>query len=122
MALPVGPKTTPTCSSTIVTTSGKSRLTAARAKNLTDGVGRKEKTALRYVRLDPKERWIDPDKPMLLRAENQETRDSGFYRDKVNGDALPEKLLMAAKDFNNADQSERRGCVDDDRVAVRSVS
>ncbi|HSD47547.1 MAG TPA: hypothetical protein VLB87_13055, partial [Pyrinomonadaceae bacterium] len=38
----------------------------SRAKNLTDGVGRKEKTQLRYVRLDPRERSIDPDKPMLL--------------------------------------------------------
>jgi dipeptidyl aminopeptidase/acylaminoacyl peptidase len=70
------------------------------AKNLTDGVGRKETTALRYVRLDPKERWIDPAKPMLLRAENEETRDSGFYRDRING-GLPEKLTMAAKDFSN---------------------
>lgn len=73
----------------------------SRAKNLTDGVGRKELTTLRYVRLDPRERWIDPDKPMLLQAESQETRDSGFYRDKVNSDAPPQKLLMAAKDFNN---------------------
>jgi dipeptidyl aminopeptidase/acylaminoacyl peptidase len=73
----------------------------SRARNLTDGVGRKEKTTLRYVRLDPRERSIDPDKPMLLQAENQETRDSGFYRDKVNSDAVPQKLLMAAKDFNN---------------------
>ncbi len=72
-----------------------------RAKNLTDGVGRKSMTALRYVRLDPKERWIDPDQPMLLSAENEETRDSGFYRDKVNSDAAPQKLLMAAKDFGN---------------------
>ena len=64
-------------------------------------MGRKELTTLRYVRLDPRERWIDPDKPMLLSAENQETRDSGFYREKVNSDALPQKLLMAAKDFNN---------------------
>ena len=71
------------------------------AKNLTDGVGRKDQTTLRYVRLDPRERWIDPDKPLLLQAENQQTRDSGFYRDKVNSDALPQKLLMAAKDFNN---------------------
>jgi len=70
-------------------------------RNLTDGVGRKEKTALRYVRLDPKERSIDPDKPMLLSAENEETRDSGFYRDKVNSDAAPQKLLMAAKDFGS---------------------
>ena len=73
----------------------------SRSKNLTDGVGRKDKTALRYVRLDPRERSIDPDKPMLLSAENQETRDSGFYRDKVNSDAAPQKLLMASKDFNN---------------------
>jgi len=71
------------------------------AKNLTDGVGRKDLTTLRYVRLDPRERWIDPDKPLLLQAENQETRDSGFYRDKVNSDAVPQKLLMAAKDFNS---------------------
>jgi dipeptidyl aminopeptidase/acylaminoacyl peptidase len=69
------------------------------AKNLTDGIGRKVMTALRYIRLDPKERWIDPDQPMLLGAESEETRDSGFYRDKVNSDAAPQKLLMAAKDF-----------------------
>jgi dipeptidyl aminopeptidase/acylaminoacyl peptidase len=73
----------------------------SRAKNLTDGVGRKNLITLRYVRLDPKERSIDPDKPMLLQAGSQETRDSGFYRDKVNADAPPQKLLMAAKDFNS---------------------
>ena len=70
------------------------------AKNLTDGVGRRESVQFRYVRLDPKERSIDPAKPLLLHAENLETRDSGFYRDKVNG-GLPEKLVMGAKDFNN---------------------
>jgi dipeptidyl aminopeptidase/acylaminoacyl peptidase len=70
------------------------------AKNLTDGVGRRDKIVFRYVRLDPKERSIDPAKPLLLRASNEESRDSGFYRDRVNG-GLPEKLLMGAKDFNN---------------------
>jgi dipeptidyl aminopeptidase/acylaminoacyl peptidase len=70
------------------------------AKNLTDGVGRKEKIQFRHVRLDPQERAIDAAKPFLLRAENDWTLDSGFYRDKVNG-AMPEKLVMAAKAFNN---------------------
>ena len=70
------------------------------AKNLTDAVGRRDKIVFRYVRLDPKERSIDPAKPLLLHAENEETRDSGFYRDRVNG-GLPEKLVMGAKDFNN---------------------
>jgi dipeptidyl aminopeptidase/acylaminoacyl peptidase len=70
------------------------------AKNLTDGVGRKESVQFRYARLDPRERSIDPARPLLLHAENLETRDSGFYRDKING-GLPEKLVMGAKDFNN---------------------
>src|SRR6266404_2943097 len=68
------------------------------AKNLTDGVGRKEKIQFRYSRLDPQEKGIDPSKPMLLRAENEWTRDSGFYRERVDG-GMPEKLIMAAKSF-----------------------
>jgi hypothetical protein len=70
------------------------------AKNLTDGVGRRDKTELRYMRLDPKERSIDPAKPLLLRAQNEETRDEGFYRDRIGG-GLPEKLIMDHKAFNN---------------------
>jgi dipeptidyl aminopeptidase/acylaminoacyl peptidase len=75
------------------------------AKNLTDGVGRREKLIFRYVQLDPKERSINPENLLLLHAENEETRDSGFYRDKVNG-GLPEKLIMAAKDFNNPSKAK----------------
>jgi dipeptidyl aminopeptidase/acylaminoacyl peptidase len=70
------------------------------AKNLTDGVGRREKFEFRFVRLDSEDRVIDPSKPLLLRAENEWTRDSGFYRDRIDG-GQPEKLIMAAKDFGN---------------------
>ncbi|MEO6725974.1 MAG: prolyl oligopeptidase family serine peptidase, partial [Blastocatellia bacterium] len=76
------------------------------AKNLTDGVGGKEKIAFRYVRMEqdrgeePGERGIDPAKPLLLSAENEWTRESGFYRDRIDGSAAPEKLLMAAKSFS----------------------
>jgi dipeptidyl aminopeptidase/acylaminoacyl peptidase len=70
------------------------------AKVLTDGVGRREKIVFRYVRLDPKERAIDPLKSMLLSAENEWTRDSGFYRDRIGG-GLPEKVIMEAKDFSS---------------------
>lgn len=70
------------------------------ARNLTDGVGRREKIELRYVRLDPKERSIDPGKPLLLHADDEDTRESGFYRDRIDG-GLPEKLVMGAKNFNN---------------------
>ncbi len=69
-------------------------------KNLTDGVGRREKLEIRYVRLDPRERFIDPAKPMLLRAENEMTRDDGFYRDRIDG-GMPEKLVMVSKNLSN---------------------
>jgi dipeptidyl aminopeptidase/acylaminoacyl peptidase len=74
------------------------------AKNLTDGVGRKEKIVFRYVRLEQPEpggdRGIDPAKPLLLSAVNEWTRDEGFYRDRIEG-GMPEKLLMAPKAFRN---------------------
>jgi dipeptidyl aminopeptidase/acylaminoacyl peptidase len=86
------------------------------AKNLTDGVGRKEKIEFRVLRSEQDgatggagrgagfgggggaDRSIDPAKPLLLAAENEWTRDSGFYRDRIDG-GQPEKLLMAAKNF-----------------------
>ncbi len=94
------------------------------AKNLTDGVGRKEKIEFRVLRPEQDggaggagrgagfgggggqggadrgpDRGIDPAKPLLLAAENEWTHDSGFYRDRIDG-GVPEKLLMAAKNFS----------------------
>ena len=70
---------------------------AQTAKCVTDRAGRRDKLQFRVVRLDTddeemKVRGIDLAKPLLLRAENLETRDTGFWRDK-------QKLLMAAKNF-----------------------
>ncbi|MFN7930049.1 MAG: hypothetical protein U0Y68_19425 [Blastocatellia bacterium] len=79
------------------------------AKNLTDGVGRKEKIEFRYARLDSEARFIDPAQPLLLSAENVETRDSGFYRDKIDG-GLPEKLHWAAKNFTNPAKAKTPTC------------
>jgi dipeptidyl aminopeptidase/acylaminoacyl peptidase len=71
-------------------------------RNLTDGLGRKEKLILRYVRLEQPEpggdRGLDPARPLLLSAVAESTRDEGFYRDRFEG-GMPEKLLMAAKAF-----------------------
>jgi dipeptidyl aminopeptidase/acylaminoacyl peptidase len=71
------------------------------AKNLTEGAGRKDKIVFRYVNLrtDPNERGIDPEQPLLLRAENEWTRNTGFYRVRLEGGS-PQKLMMAAKNFS----------------------
>jgi dipeptidyl aminopeptidase/acylaminoacyl peptidase len=70
-------------------------------RNLTDGVGRRENLRFTVVRLnaDPRDRGLDPAQPVLLRAEHLETRDSGFYRDSLDADVMPTKLIMAAKNF-----------------------
>ena len=75
------------------------------AKNLTGCVGRREKVEFRYQRLDPRERWIDPAKPLLLRAENKVTMDSGFYRQSLDGGA-PVKLMMDAKNFGSLSRAK----------------
>ncbi len=77
----------------------------AGAVNLTEGVGRKERVAFRLVRLDPQERTVDAAAPLLLRAENEWTRDTGFYRDRIGG-GLPEKLVMAAKSFGSPSKAK----------------
>jgi dipeptidyl aminopeptidase/acylaminoacyl peptidase len=73
------------------------------AKNLTAGEGRKLKLQFRYVRFvnedDPRDRWIDTSKPVLLRAEDLDSRESGFYRTTWESKEAPRKLVMAAKNF-----------------------
>jgi len=69
------------------------------ARNLTSAEGRREQNELRLVRF-PKntdDKWIDPAQPLLLRAENQDTYDSGFFRAPFDGSSRPAKLMMAAR-------------------------
>ena len=74
------------------------------AKMLTGGAGRKTKTEMRYVRLDSDERFVSPEQNLLLRAENDDTHDSGYYRIKLGG--APEKLLMEAKNFGQLSKAK----------------
>jgi dipeptidyl aminopeptidase/acylaminoacyl peptidase len=73
------------------------------AKNITAGYGRQHDVRLRYVRLaeDPRERWIDPAKQVLLQAENLKTWDAGFFTASLDG-GEPKQLIMAHnKSFTN---------------------
>jgi dipeptidyl aminopeptidase/acylaminoacyl peptidase len=72
------------------------------AKNITAGYGRKNDLRLRYLRTEaenPRERWIDGTKPILLQAENLKTWESGFFRAILDG-AEPKKLLLSAKSYS----------------------
>ena len=66
---------------------------------LTAGDGRKNQIVYRYRSLDPEERAIPTDKPILLSANDDKTESSGFYRVAYGGNAAPEKIVMVDKSF-----------------------
>jgi dipeptidyl aminopeptidase/acylaminoacyl peptidase len=70
------------------------------AVNLTAGFGRKNNLQLRVVRLDTESRWLDSKEPVLLRAENLKTRESGFFRHRFGSTGAPEKIVMQARGFD----------------------
>ncbi|MHC4976699.1 MAG: prolyl oligopeptidase family serine peptidase [Planctomycetota bacterium] len=67
------------------------------ARNVTDAVGRQTSTQMRVVDLDPDEEAIDASDPLLLRAFNEQTKDSGFFRDAVHASDTPEELVFGPK-------------------------
>jgi dipeptidyl aminopeptidase/acylaminoacyl peptidase len=74
------------------------------AVNLTAGTGRAAHLEFRHTRAamdarDPEARWIDSSQPLLLRATNTDTFDTGFYRARVGTSTAPQKLIFAAKAF-----------------------
>ncbi len=71
------------------------------AKNLTAGYGRQHSLELRYVRTEAesRERWIDPAKPLLLRAVNVKMQDTGFFRATLAG-GEPKQLAMSHKNLS----------------------
>ncbi|SPE43147.1 Peptidase S9, prolyl oligopeptidase active site domain protein [Candidatus Sulfopaludibacter sp. SbA3] len=71
------------------------------AKNDTAGYGRQHNVELRYVRteVDPRERWIDPAKPLLLHAQNVKTWDTGFFRATLAG-GEPKQLTMGPRNLS----------------------
>jgi len=71
------------------------------ATNLTNSLGRKSRISFRIVRSKEggENRGLNSAKPLLLRAENQDTRDTGFYRTTADATSDPTKLIMADRNF-----------------------
>lgn len=76
------------------------------AKNVTAGLGRKNSTQMRIVRLDARERGFDPNKPILFRAEGEWTRDTGFYRGSLSGET-PKLLIMGARNYGTPTKARK---------------
>lgn len=62
-------------------------------KNITNGYGRKNKTQLNYVRLDPEKRFLEADENILLRSFNKDSKYAGFAMKKVSEVSDPSVLI-----------------------------
>jgi dipeptidyl aminopeptidase/acylaminoacyl peptidase len=67
------------------------------ARTITGGEGAKQQLIFRYRSLDPEERTIPSNKPILLSTTDDRTRATGFYRVTLAGTAAPEKVVMLDK-------------------------
>ncbi|MDX2181680.1 MAG: prolyl oligopeptidase family serine peptidase [Bryobacteraceae bacterium] len=76
-------------------------------RNLTDGLGRREKTVFRVIRMSGEssdrggDRTIDPAQPVILKAVNETSFDAGFWRDSLDPEKKPEKLFSGPYDLGN---------------------
>ncbi|HEX7117673.1 MAG TPA: prolyl oligopeptidase family serine peptidase, partial [Longimicrobiales bacterium] len=78
----------------------------AQARNITDGVGRERNLRFRYVPLDREDDAIDASRPLLLSAFDLRTKAGGFYRDRVDGNRGPERLIMEDRAFGAPRKAE----------------
>jgi dipeptidyl aminopeptidase/acylaminoacyl peptidase len=70
--------------------------TGSRAPRMvTDSVGRRSGITFRVVNLEREERFIDPSKPLLLRAVNEDTKATGYWQDRLGVVAPPTQIMMA---------------------------
>jgi dipeptidyl aminopeptidase/acylaminoacyl peptidase len=67
------------------------------ARMVTGGEGRRQQIVFRYRSLDPEQRTIPADKPLLLSANDDRTESSGFYRVPLAGNSAPEKIVVVDK-------------------------
>jgi dipeptidyl aminopeptidase/acylaminoacyl peptidase len=77
----------------------------AGARMITGGEGRKQQLVFRYRVLDPEQKSIPTDKPLLLAVNDDRTEANGFYRVTIGSPtapSTPEKIVMVDKAFGAA--------------------
>ena len=82
--------------------------TGTRAPRMvTDSAGARATTTFRVVDTDPDDRFIDPAQPLLLRAFNDETKASGFYRESLTATSAPERVVYGDRNYGNPTKARK---------------
>ncbi len=73
--------------------------------NITQSAGSREEIRFRYLKLDAEEKFINTSKPLLLSANGEWTKKSGFYSLKIG--AEPQRLIYTDKRFSSPLKSKK---------------
>ncbi|MFN3649233.1 MAG: prolyl oligopeptidase family serine peptidase [Armatimonadota bacterium] len=73
---------------------------------VTAGEGRARQTVFRYVRLDPEQRTVPEDQPLLLSAADERTRATGYYRVSLAAGSSPTRVVMLDKEFGSLSKAK----------------
>jgi dipeptidyl aminopeptidase/acylaminoacyl peptidase len=76
------------------------------ARVVTDSLGRRSRYVLRRVDLDPEEEAIDPAEPLLLRAFDEASKGSGYFRDRLGATAAPVRLAFEDRQYGTPRKAE----------------
>jgi len=80
------------------------------SRAVTQGAGRRQSFAFRYINLDPDLTWILSDRPLYLSATNTESKATGFFRASFQG-GEPQKLVFADKLLSNLTKAKNADIV-----------
>ena len=72
----------------------------SKARMVTNGAGRRDRTVFRYMTLDPDQKTVPAKAPLILTATNETTRASGFYRINLAAPGDPVPLVMLDKQLD----------------------
>ncbi|HVT38785.1 MAG TPA: prolyl oligopeptidase family serine peptidase [Gemmatimonadaceae bacterium] len=75
--------------------------------NLTGGAGKQQNVTYRVVDLGREDPALDPAKPLFLRALNNETKESGYYRDKFGVAGVPERLIGGPRNYSGLQKARK---------------
>ncbi|MEW5900604.1 MAG: prolyl oligopeptidase family serine peptidase, partial [Acidobacteriota bacterium] len=77
------------------------------ARSLTQGLGRRDRAIFRYEKLDPEEKAIPAKLPLLLRATDERTRATGYFRTTLTSSGPPLKLIIMDKLFGSLQKAKK---------------
>jgi len=77
------------------------------ARVVTDSAGVRGRLVFRVVSFDPDERYIDSRAPLYLQAFHDSSKAAGFYRERLDAVATPERLVLADRSFGRLLKAKR---------------